>query len=135
MSDRDKIIKVIARAIAADEDMPFRAYADLYRLSARAILTALDAAGMAVVPGWQPIETAPNDGTRILANCGTEYQPPWAVRVLLWYDALQWEGEYGPDSGWIKDLPDETTDAEFTEHDPSHWMPLPDPPASKETER
>lgn len=77
---------------------------------------------------WRPIESAPKDGTRILADCGAEYQPPYAVRVIFWYDALQWEGEYGPDSGWVKDLPDDTTDAEFTEREPTVWLPLPEPP-------
>ena len=77
---------------------------------------------------WRPIESAPKDGTRILADCGAEYQPPYAVRVIFWYDALQWEGEYGPDSGWVKDLPDDTTDAEFTEREPTAWLPLPEPP-------
>lgn len=81
---------------------------------------------------WRDMESAPKDGTRILADCGAVYRKPYAVRVLLWYDALQWEGEYGPDSGWILDLPDETIDAEFVERDPTHWMPLPEPPSEGE---
>ena len=75
---------------------------------------------------WQPIETAPRDGTRFLADCGAEYRPPYTVRVILWYDAVQWEGEYGPDSGWILDPPNEG-EPEFLEFDPIHWMPLPNP--------
>lgn len=62
---------------------------------------------------WQPIETAPKDGTHVLAYV------PWAVqpKVLFWgvyCDA--WvcpASELGPDpEGWV----------------PTHWLPLPEAP-------
>jgi len=59
---------------------------------------------------WQPIETAPKDDTQILLTDGSEVSQGW------------WEPDYGW-LGW------EVYRAvhRFT---PTHWMPLPDPPAS-----
>jgi hypothetical protein len=74
-------------------------------------LAALQSLGYAEM-GWQPIETAPKDGTSILAiwqwnaddpNCGAGTHE--VVRWCGWWDA----------NG-------------FTQPDPSHWMPLPEPP-------
>ena len=60
-------------------------------------------------PKWQPICTAPKDGTRILifeAKEGTA----GTVRVSCWRnDTIP--------SGWAG-----------SEHTPSHWLPLPHPP-------
>lgn len=65
-------------------------------------------------PGWQPIATAPKDGTPIIAYqpggkyCnGHEY--PACVGLSHWYGD-GWEGPYNP-----RDFP-------------THWMPLPAPP-------
>lgn len=58
MTDRSKIIEVMARAMdtpAGQEYMP------VMRQFAERALTALHAEGMAVVPGWQPIKSAPTD--------------------------------------------------------------------------
>lgn len=56
MTDRDAALSVMARAISR------LVYRDAYEAAEQA-LTAyeshLQASGMAVVPGWQPIETAP----------------------------------------------------------------------------
>lgn len=57
-------------------------------------------------PKWQPISTAPKDGTSILvfeADEGT-------VRVSRWRDDTI-------PTGWAGG-----------EHAPSHWLPLPQPP-------
>lgn len=63
-------------------------------------------------PAWQPIETAPKDGTDILAyqrwEEGTE-------RILV----MRWDEK----GGW------RTNVHSFVRFDPSHWMPLPSPPA------
>lgn len=59
--------------------------------------------------GWQPIETAPKDGTRILAWC-EQYAAPL---TLQYYDNIK---------GWCiyyEVLP---------KHRPTHWQPLPLPP-------
>jgi Lar family restriction alleviation protein len=64
---------------------------------------------------WQPIEMAPKDGTHILAVI------PWLpdAKTLFWAPyANEWRcpsSERGPDpEGWL----------------PTHWMPLPTPPAA-----
>ncbi|MDR5655007.1 hypothetical protein [Ruixingdingia sedimenti] len=74
----------------------------------------------ALDPGWQPIETAPMDGSSFLAWYPT---PPmcvdaWDVRRTWW----------APEDGrW------DTTDMTVDPHDPeapTHWTPLPAPPRS-----
>ena len=63
----------------------------------------------APMPGWQPIDTAPHDGTEILAS---DYD---AIEILTWsWDA--WE----TGSGWI----DRNGQRLF----PAWWQPLPDHP-------
>lgn len=66
---------------------------------------------------WQPIETAPKDGARILMTDGED------ISIGSW-DKLGWDNEqlqYGGDGGsayptfWI-------------DPSPSHWMPLPEQP-------
>lgn len=66
---------------------------------------------------WQPIETAPRDGTVILAYASTGEMV--TVAAATWsQDRLVWElldtGSYADDSDCSLDL--------------THWMPLPDPP-------
>ena len=64
---------------------------------------------------WQPIETAPKDGTWILLTEVLEGQMitghPF---ILYWDDRWGWGDIYGK-----RDV------------NPTHWMPLPDPPVRK----
>ena len=62
--------------------------------------------------GWRPIETAPKGGARFLAY-EAEAEPQH-------YECWRHEG-YGEGQWW--------TDWADSEPDPSHWMPLPPPPA------
>lgn len=68
---------------------------------------------------WQPITTAPKDGTAVLLyrQCGI-----WRVRGYG-----RWEDGPGQISGWISygfyEPPGNLGLAA-----PTHWMPLPDPP-------
>lgn len=60
-------------------------------------------------PKWQPISTAPKDGTRILIF-EAEDGAPGTVRVSYWRDDTI-------PTGWSG-----------SERKPSHWLPLPNPP-------
>jgi hypothetical protein len=65
---------------------------------------------------WQPIETAPKDGTAILLwpyNPGDAYGGYALKEVALGY--------YTPDEEWFN--PEQRCPFE-----PTHWMPLPEPP-------
>ncbi len=104
----------------------------------------------ATVRGWQPIETAPKDGTLILGWCVHDADEYWieerkrmtvygahseglshvedGPHVLEWGGALDdrtWEdnsGGYMPD-WWFR------YGSEFEETaNPTHWMPLPEAP-------
>jgi hypothetical protein len=71
---------------------------------------------------WQPIETAPKDGTAILA-----YYPDKAgftarqdVVPVFW-------------SGWGGGVWENSTSGGKPFQQPTHWMPLPGPPAAEQT--
>lgn len=63
---------------------------------------------------WQPIETAPKDGTLILV---------FPFDVVCW----QITGDLGY---WFADRVSEI-DGDYLEEYPTHWMPLPNPPSIK----
>ena len=64
---------------------------------------------------WQPIETAPKDGTRIIVcrKSTNKYIP--MVGEDRW-------GEFGGAHCWARSN---------SETEPTHWMPLPQPPETK----
>ena len=62
---------------------------------------------------WQPIETAPRDGTRVLMIRAGE-QAAWVGSWNL----------YGTDNGWW----DDARELDLKERPPTYWQPLPDPP-------
>jgi hypothetical protein len=62
---------------------------------------------------WQPIETAPKDGTRVIARQG------FTVDTMFWSKRI-WAGG----GGWVSDI----CRSETYVYSPTHWMPLPDPP-------
>lgn len=71
--------------------------------------------------GWQPIETAPKDGTRILIfQGGLE----WSREVQIgWWDSG------GTRSGWSASSYEDGHILNEKQA-PTHWMPLPSPPES-----
>ena len=64
------------------------------------------------VSDWQPIDTAPKDGTLILGyedlGGGVYRETKWEERRWVWYEIID-----GYDAEW----------------NPSHWVPMPPPPA------
>lgn len=56
---------------------------------------------------WRPIETAPKDGSDILV-----FHPESREQFVVFWQERRW---YFSPNGALKD-------------DPSHWMPLPEPP-------
>lgn len=79
--------------------------------------------------GWQPIETAPRDGTELLLysldvvrypGAGDGVVVGWAVRVL---GGHRWVCDIATTDGYDDDM--WLSNEEIT---PTHWMPLPAPP-------
>lgn len=64
---------------------------------------------------WQPIETAPKDGTNFLAIGGIYHGLPFVAR---------WEPSFYSDQPWKLPL----SASRVYEHCLTHWMPLPEPP-------
>jgi hypothetical protein len=59
---------------------------------------------------WQPIETAPKDGTPVMI-----YDPEFSIKVYV--------------AAWMYDFQWVEADGEHhLEFNPTHWMPLPEPP-------
>jgi hypothetical protein len=67
---------------------------------------------------WQPIETAPKDGTPVLIHLNGGM-----TRIACWKE----RGAFG--AGWRDPIGHAEHAAILGE--PSHWMPLPDPPRSQ----
>lgn len=67
---------------------------------------------------WQPIETAPRDGTRIIVSIFGGY-----VTVARYFERQNqwWEINNDPSDSWGAELL------------PSYWMPLPDAPANTDS--
>ena len=70
-------------------------------------------------PQWQPIETAPKDGTYLLIGSKS------FVSCGLW--------ESSDSGGWWRDAV-ESAPYQISEVKPTHWMPLPDAPPAPEAE-
>lgn len=97
-------------------------------MQAHNAITALRAALAAPepnVPTWQPIETAPRDGSEVLLHEIYERLPVigwWSEKRKRWYASTE-----------VYDTDGDATviDKLYTEG-VTHWMPLPAPPQTKE---
>ena len=96
-----------------------------HQLEAEAIAQRLRAPEGASEAGWQPIKTAPKDGTTILVGTST------------WYALSNYYGD--KEESWFTWYPPVVGNRPH--HDgpraeqPTHWMPLPAPPHAREGER
>lgn len=61
---------------------------------------------------WQPIETAPRDSIPVLVHAGAKDWMDNDVPSVAWYSNMH---------GWVGHF--------ATGETPTHWMPLPEPPA------
>jgi hypothetical protein len=81
---------------------------------------------------WQPIETAPKDGTRILVI--DEYKDQYVVKWMVDYEVVfptdPCEAEAMKE--WC--IPESYQDEQggYFTIDPVAWMPLPEPPAQEQ---
>ncbi|WP_201838859.1 DUF551 domain-containing protein [Microvirga zambiensis] len=80
---------------------------------------------------WQLIETAPKDGTRVLV-----YLPDGKQAVAWWeleFEPILWDQSREDSkyrSAWTDGTMASWACEEMRELNPTHWMPLPEPPAS-----
>jgi hypothetical protein len=72
---------------------------------------------------WQPMDTAPKDGTRILAFGKFCFESEDGISTARW-NGGRWVGD-----------PNEATEYEMEACELSHWMPLPAPPTATKDER
>ena len=80
---------------------------------------------------WQPIETAPKDGTEVLLYA------PGRLTYGAWTEPsdvpeIKYRDGFAPEPEWEEFAPFWSSwDGGFTEdHPPTHWMPLPDAPGA-----
>ncbi len=109
MTHDEKIVEAVARAIARNiEDERFWD-APGFQNAARAAITAFQA------EAWQPIETAPKerkDGALVQVLLIGHFDNGYITDIVQgWWDLEYW-------ARWKHHVP------------PTHWQPLPNPPAS-----
>lgn len=74
---------------------------------------------------WQPIETAPKDGTRVLLFCPAQI----GIVVGHWCNNSYHKK---PRPYWTNDQENLWGVATTRGYQPTHWMPLPQPPAKED---
>lgn len=99
-------------------------------------LTAALAAAPAAAPAWQPIETAPKDGRKLILSYVNRCSKTRTVmaRWLTDEEAAETDADgVGLEGGWYESIDNwgEYTEVTITEGEPSHWML---PPAAPEFE-
>lgn len=69
---------------------------------------------------WQPMATAPRDGTRILVTIRASEQGPAEVDVVKWA-----KPDRAAEAGWIATDSDADARIVYAEAELTYWMPLP----------
>ncbi len=78
---------------------------------------------------WQPIETAPRDGTEIIV--GVDIASVWIVRNARFVKATNWTPQEPDDvDGWWAQRNSVTQEHLDGIYEPTHWLPMPDPPGN-----
>lgn len=83
---------------------------------------------------WQPIETAPKDGRTLLLG---QFNPlgKWETMRGQWmserYIDESWEDPDDVEPGWFETAVEAEDPPNCWRIEPSHWMPLPEPPVSQ----
>jgi hypothetical protein len=70
-------------------------------------------------PDWRPIESAPKDGTEIIAWGVMAGEPGYTSDEKAW-TGIRWSKD-----GWVTTKPQGRY---FVGFHPTHWVPLPPPP-------
>ncbi len=87
-------------------------------------------------PSWQPIESAPNDGRKIIVTYANRNGIKRTVMAcwLTEEQAAETDGDgVGLDEGWYECIDNwsDYTEVAIHEGEPTHWLPLPTPPEAK----
>ena len=85
---------------------------------------------------WQPIETAPRTGEKLIVfyRNGNNKARTVMARWLTEEQAVELDADdVGLECGWYEciDNWDDYTDVAIHEGEPTHWMPLPKPPTAE----
>lgn len=108
------------------DEVSLKAFKDQWRDEARAAIEAMSQGASGQQPaepggeverGWQPIETAPKDGTAILITRSTQFESEEGWHVVRW-DEDWWQVHCGKFDHLLRGA------------DPTHWQPLPALPAA-----
>ena len=70
---------------------------------------------------WRPIESAPKDGTKFLALCQPRHIETGTPMSFHYINVVWWRDKSKNILGWRHTLND-------SHAEPTHWMPLPEPP-------
>lgn len=114
---RERVARAIAYAAGDDyyEDNPY-----WHKLADAAI-----AEGVGAVPAWQPIKTAPRDGSEVLLGDDVD------TCAGFWSVIPNRRSWASPDGNWFAEM-DRGSEANAKPLRPTHWMSLPTPPAAAE---